>query len=35
VREICGTDDIDIAYRHFKAFYRSFSSVDKKLVVDD
>ncbi|XP_010423546.1 PREDICTED: probable aspartyl aminopeptidase [Camelina sativa] len=35
VREICGTDDIDIAYRHFKAFYRSFSSVDRKLVVDD
>ncbi|RID42863.1 hypothetical protein BRARA_J02720 [Brassica rapa] len=35
VREICGTDDIDIAYRHFKAFYRSFSSVDRKLTVDD
>lgn len=35
VREICGTEDIDIAYRHFKAFYSSFSSVDRKLTVDD
>ncbi|KAH9769000.1 Aspartyl aminopeptidase [Citrus sinensis] len=34
VREICGTEDIDIAYRHFKAFYESFSSIDKKLIVD-
>uniref|UniRef100_A0A7C8ZNI9 aspartyl aminopeptidase n=1 Tax=Opuntia streptacantha TaxID=393608 RepID=A0A7C8ZNI9_OPUST len=34
VREICGTEDVDIAYKHFKAFYRIFSSIDKKLVVD-
>ncbi|KAF9599379.1 hypothetical protein IFM89_036865 [Coptis chinensis] len=34
VREICGKEDIDIAYKHFKAFYKSFSSVDKKLSVD-
>lgn len=34
IREICGKEDIDIAYKHFKAFYQSFSSVDKKLTVD-
>ncbi|KAK4480416.1 hypothetical protein RD792_013489 [Penstemon davidsonii] len=34
VREICGKEDIDIAYKHFKAFYEMFSSIDKKLNVD-
>ncbi|KAI3458859.1 hypothetical protein Pfo_015522 [Paulownia fortunei] len=34
VREICGKEDVDIAYRHFKAFYKTFSSIDKKLNVD-
>ncbi|GAV60245.1 Peptidase_M18 domain-containing protein [Cephalotus follicularis] len=34
VREICGKEDIDIAYRHFKAFYETFSSIDRKLIVD-
>ncbi|VFQ80278.1 unnamed protein product [Cuscuta campestris] len=34
VREICGKEDIDIAYKHFKAFYQTFSSIDKKLNVD-
>ncbi|KAL0401535.1 UNVERIFIED_CONTAM: putative aspartyl aminopeptidase [Sesamum latifolium] len=34
VREICGKEDVDIAYKHFKAFYRTFSSIDKKLNVD-
>lgn len=34
VREICGKEDIDIAYRHFKAFYQTFSTIDKKLSVD-
>lgn len=34
VREICGKEDVDIAYKHFKAFYESFSSIDKKLSVD-
>ncbi|BBG96940.1 Zn-dependent exopeptidases superfamily protein, partial [Prunus dulcis] len=33
VREICGKEDIDIAYKHFKAFYQAFSSIDKKLNV--
>ncbi|XP_021887853.1 probable aspartyl aminopeptidase [Carica papaya] len=34
VREICGKEDIDTAYRHFKAFYQTFSSIDRKLMVD-
>lgn len=34
VREICGKEDVDIAYKHFKAFYRTISSIDKKLKVD-
>ncbi|GER40921.1 aspartyl aminopeptidase [Striga asiatica] len=34
VREVCGKEDVEIAYRHFKAFYKTFSSIDKKLSVD-
>ncbi|XP_052186361.1 probable aspartyl aminopeptidase [Diospyros lotus] len=34
IREICGKDDIDIAYKHFKAFYQTFSSIDRKLTMD-
>ncbi|KAL9268484.1 putative aspartyl aminopeptidase [Drosera capensis] len=34
VREICGREDVDIAYKHFKAFYRTFSSIDRTLVID-
>ncbi|KAK4769633.1 hypothetical protein SAY86_027783 [Trapa natans] len=34
VREVCGKEDIDIAYQHFKAFYQCFSSIDSKLTVD-
>ncbi|WCJ19082.1 Aspartyl aminopeptidase [Euphorbia peplus] len=34
VREVCAKDDIDIAYKHFKAFYQNFSAIDKKLEVD-
>ncbi|KAI8539667.1 hypothetical protein RHMOL_Rhmol09G0200800 [Rhododendron molle] len=34
IREICAKDDIDIAYKHFKAFYQTFPSVDRKLEVD-
>ncbi|XP_062091797.1 probable aspartyl aminopeptidase [Humulus lupulus] len=34
VREICGKEDIDIAYQHFKAFYNTFSSIDRKLNED-
>ncbi|KAM1556446.1 probable aspartyl aminopeptidase [Malus sylvestris] len=34
VREICGKEDIDIAYKYFKAFYQTFSSIDRKLDID-
>ncbi|XP_031499807.1 probable aspartyl aminopeptidase isoform X3 [Nymphaea colorata] len=34
VREICGKEDVDIAYKIFVAFYRTFSTLDKKLNVD-
>lgn len=34
VREICGKEDVDICYRHFKAYFQSFSDIDKRLSVD-
>ncbi|MCO5601839.1 hypothetical protein L7F22_055964 [Adiantum nelumboides] len=34
VREICGTGDIDISYKHFKAFYELFDLIDRQLVID-
>jgi hypothetical protein len=34
IREMCGTEDVDIAYNHFKAFYQIFTTVDKQLSVD-
>ncbi|WOK97311.1 hypothetical protein Cni_G06019 [Canna indica] len=34
VREVCGKEDVDIAYKLFKAFFKSFSHIDKKLNVD-
>lgn len=34
IREMCGKEDIYFAYKHFKAFYQSFSSIDTKLQVD-
>ncbi|KAK9735175.1 hypothetical protein RND81_04G188600 [Saponaria officinalis] len=34
VREICGKKDVDFAYKHFKAFYETFSSIDRKLSID-
>ncbi|KAL4182573.1 hypothetical protein AMTRI_Chr11g150770 [Amborella trichopoda] len=34
VREICGREDVDTAYKHFKAFFEMFSSIDKKLCID-
>lgn len=33
VREMCGTEDVDLSYRHFKAFYELFTTIDK-LTVD-
>ena len=34
VREMCGTEDIDICFRHFTAFYKNFSAVDDTVAVD-
>ncbi|KAK3163112.1 hypothetical protein QOZ80_1BG0097810 [Eleusine coracana subsp. coracana] len=34
VREMCGKEDIDTTYRHFKAFFKMFSDIDRKLNVD-
>lgn len=34
VREICGKEDIDNAYRIFSSFFDNFSDIDKKLNVD-
>ncbi|GBG62377.1 hypothetical protein CBR_g30331 [Chara braunii] len=34
VREMMGTADVDISYDHFKAFFKTFNSIDEKLKVD-
>ena len=34
VREMCGTDDVETSYQHFKAFYQHFSEVDRLINVD-
>jgi len=34
VREMCGTDDVETSYKHFKAFFETFSSVDQLVKVD-
>ncbi|CAD6234566.1 unnamed protein product [Miscanthus lutarioriparius] len=34
VREMCGKEDVDTTYRHFKAFFEMFSDIDRKLNVD-
>ena len=34
VREMCGTEDIDICFKHFTAFYKNFSKVDETVTVD-
>lgn len=34
IREMCGVQDIDIGYRHFKAFYSHFSSIDQEIGLD-
>jgi aspartyl aminopeptidase len=31
---MCGKEDVDTTYRHFKAFFEMFSDIDKKLNVD-
>ena len=34
IREMCGADDVEIAYRHFRAFFSLFSEIDDTLEVD-
>ncbi|XP_024527699.1 probable aspartyl aminopeptidase [Selaginella moellendorffii] len=34
VREMCGTEDIDAAFRHFRAFFQEIASLDDQLRVD-
>ncbi|KAG2603516.1 hypothetical protein PVAP13_5KG776400 [Panicum virgatum] len=34
IREMCGKEDVDTTYRHFKAFFEMFSDIDRKLNVD-
>ncbi|CAK9330287.1 unnamed protein product [Citrullus colocynthis] len=34
IREMCATDDINHSYKHFKAYYEEFSSLDEKITVD-
>ncbi|KAL5229292.1 hypothetical protein ABZP36_017557 [Zizania latifolia] len=34
VREMCGKEDVDTTYKHFKAFFEMFSDIDRKLNVD-
>ncbi|XP_062232125.1 probable aspartyl aminopeptidase [Phragmites australis] len=34
VREMCGKQDVDTTYWHFKAFFEMFSDIDRKLNVD-
>ncbi|CAI9091350.1 OLC1v1026359C1 [Oldenlandia corymbosa var. corymbosa] len=35
IREISAKEDVDFAFKHFKAFYQTFSSIDKKLLTVD
>lgn len=34
VREMCSTEDVDITFRHFRAFFQHFTSIDEQLRVD-
>uniref|UniRef100_A0A0E0JU38 aspartyl aminopeptidase n=1 Tax=Oryza punctata TaxID=4537 RepID=A0A0E0JU38_ORYPU len=34
VREMCGKEDVDTTYKHFKAFFEMFSDIDRKLNID-
>jgi aspartyl aminopeptidase len=31
---MCGTDDVETSYKHFKAFFETFSQVDQLVKVD-
>jgi aspartyl aminopeptidase len=34
VREMCSTEDIDITFRHFRAFFQNITPIDEQLRVD-
>ncbi|KAL6996998.1 aspartyl aminopeptidase [Sarracenia purpurea var. burkii] len=34
IREMCGVDDVNYSYEHFKAFYQEFCHLDAKIAVD-
>mmetsp|Transcript_27672 Transcript_27672/g.81941 ORF Transcript_27672/g.81941 Transcript_27672/m.81941 type:complete len:237 (-) Transcript_27672:758-1468(-) len=34
IREMCGTDDVGLAYRHFVAFFEDFGALDATLDID-
>lgn len=34
IREMCGTVDLELGYKHFLAFFEIFSEVDRTLDVD-
>lgn len=34
IREMCGVDDVALAYKHFLSFFRDFSELDAELDVD-
>jgi aspartyl aminopeptidase len=34
IREMCGVDDVALAYKHFLAFFKEFSQIDATLDVD-
>lgn len=34
IREMCAVDDVEHAYKHFKAFFEEFSNIDAKIAVD-
>jgi hypothetical protein len=34
VREMCGAEDINTAFRHFRAFFQEFTSIDGQFRMD-
>ncbi|XP_074565764.1 putative aspartyl aminopeptidase isoform X2 [Curcuma longa] len=34
IREMCGVDDAQHSYEHFKAYFNEFTELDKKLIID-
>jgi hypothetical protein len=32
IREMCGTDDVETAYAHFRAFFETFTATDRSVL---